>query len=198
MSGTLKFETRQMEGSLTTLFDATRERTEIHFGAVEQIVVKNDGRVWTYATPTGADELEGQLREQELLARFSVVFGDWTEYYEHVEVLKRVQIGDKSVLVVRVVPREAPGSTMFVDEASGLVLHTDSLAQIPGLGVVGVQTDYGDFRDVGGMQLPFRVVAKFASQLIGVMATTLDNAETGVEVSQETFAAPTAPTAPDE
>ena len=70
---------------------------------------------------------------------------------------------------------------------------TDSLAQLPGLGIVGVQTRYGDFRDVGGMRLPFRSVAKFASQLIGVVATTLDNAETGVEVSQETFVAPTAP-----
>jgi hypothetical protein len=59
--------------------------------------------------------------------------------------------------------------------------------------IVGVQTRYGDFRDIGGMQLPFRAVATFASELIGVVATTLDSAETGVEVSQETFAAPTAP-----
>ena len=37
LSGTLKFETRQMEGPLTLLFDATRERTEIHIGAVVDI-----------------------------------------------------------------------------------------------------------------------------------------------------------------
>ena len=48
-------------------------------------------------------------------------------------------------------------------------------------------------RDVGGMRLPFRSVAAFASQLVGRVVTTLDNAETGVDVSEETFAAPTAP-----
>ena len=82
---------------------------------------------------------------------------------------------------------------MFVNEESGTVGLTDSLAQLPGLGIVGVQTRYGDFRDVGGMRLPFRSVAVFASELIGRVVTTLDNAETGVEVSEETFAAPTAP-----
>jgi CubicO group peptidase (beta-lactamase class C family) len=192
LSGALKFETRGMEGPVTTLFDATRARTEIHIGTVEEIIVMNDGRVWTYNTATGADELDGPRLEQAWLDRLSVTFGDWTQHYERVEVLKRVQLGDDSVLLVRVVPREAPGSTMFVDEASGRVGHTDSLAQIPGLGIVGIQTTYGDFRDVGGMQLPFRSVAAFASQLIGRVVTTLDNAETGVDVSEETFAAPTA------
>lgn len=51
---------------------------------------------------------------------------------------------------------------MFVDEASGLVLRVDSIVQIPGLGIVGVETRYGDFRDVGGMRLHFRSVSKFA------------------------------------
>ena len=127
-----------------------------------------------------------------MLDRLSVTFGDWTEHYERVEVLKRVQLGDDSVLLVRVVPREAPGSTMFVHEESGLVPHTDSLAQLPGLGIVGVQTRYEDFRDVGGMQLPFRSVAEFASQLIGRVITQLDESETGMEVSAETFAPPAA------
>ena len=82
---------------------------------------------------------------------------------------------------------------MFVHEESGLVPFTHTLVQIPGLGIVGVETRYGDFRDVGGMQLPFRSVSKFASQLIGVVEATLDQAETGVEVSEETFAPPRAP-----
>ena len=85
---------------------------------------------------------------------------------------------------------------MFVDAASGQVVRTDSLAQIPGVGIVGVQTRFEDFRDVGGMWLPFRSDAKFASQLIGRVITQLDKSETGVEVSAKTFAAPTAPDGP--
>ena len=82
---------------------------------------------------------------------------------------------------------------MFVDEASGMVLRSDGLVQIPGLGIVGVQTEYEDFRDVGGMRIPFRTVATFASRLVGRVVSTLNEAETGVDVSEETFAAPTAP-----
>ncbi|MCH6557350.1 MAG: hypothetical protein IH803_03935 [Nitrospirae bacterium] len=121
------------------------------------------------------------------------LIADWTEHYEHVEVLKRLQKGAESVLLVRVVPREAPGATMVVDETTGLVRQIHTLQQLPGVGIVGVRTAFADFRDVGGMRLPFRAVAKFASQLIGRVVTTLDNAETGVEVLEETFAAPTAP-----
>ena len=193
LSGTLNIEARKIEAPLTTLFDTTRARTEIQFGAVEQITVIENGRVWSYSTPTGIDELDGLLREQALLDRISVKFGDWTAHYERVEVLKRVHHEDKALLLVRVVPREAPGSTMFVLEESGMVVRSDSLAQVPGVGIVGIQTQYGDFRDVDGMRLPFRTVEKYASQLIGLVVTTLDNAETGVDVSEETFAALTAP-----
>ena len=193
LSGTFKMEQRQIEGPVTTLFDSTRARTEIDFGAAEQIVVIDDDRVWSYATTTGADELDGPLREQALLGRLAVAFGDWTEHYKHVEVLKRVHHDGQSLLLVRVVPDEAPGSTMFIHEESGRVFRTDSLAQVPGLGIVGVQTRYGDFRDVGGMKIPFRTDSEYASQLIGRVVTTLDTAETGVDVSEDTFAAPTAP-----
>jgi hypothetical protein len=122
-----------------------------------------------------------------------VRFGDWTEHYERVEVLKRIRHDDKSLLLVRVVPREALGSTMYVLEESGMVFRSDSLVQVPGVGIVGVQTRYDDFLDVGGMKLPFRTAEKYASQLIGRVVTTLESAETGVEVSEETFAALTVP-----
>ena len=190
MSGTLKIGPSQREASITSLFDTTRGRTEISVGPAKEIFVFNNGQVWTYSTTAGADELAGERLEQVLLDRSVVRFGDWTEHYQSVEVLKRLQIGDKSVLLVRVEPREAPASTMFVDEASGQVLLTDSLTQIPGLGIVGIRSKYTDFRDVGGMQLPFRTVATFSTELIGRIVTQIEESEAGVEVAAEKFAAP--------
>jgi hypothetical protein len=78
---------------------------------------------------------------------------------------------------------------MFVDEASALVVRTDGQALLPGQGLVGVRTDYEDFRDVGGMRVPFRSVAAFDSRMIERVVTTLDEAETGFSVPDETFAA---------
>ncbi len=61
-------------------------------------------------------------------------------------------------------PHDAPVSTMFVDEATGRVVRVDSLVQVPGVGIVGVQTTFEDFRDVAGMLLPFRTVATVSAR----------------------------------
>ncbi len=193
LSGSIEVEKRQMQGTFTTLFDATRARDELRMGIADQLVVRNDGRVWTYTKSSGVDELDGEQREQVLLDDLSVRYGDWTEHYEKVEVLKRLPIGEKSALLVRVVPRDALGATMVVDESSGLVRYLHTLQKLPGVGIVGVQITFGDFRDVGGMQIPFRTVSAYASQLIGKIVTTVERAEIGVEVSQDAFAPPVAP-----
>ena len=190
MSGKLNMEARNSISQITTSFDVARARTEVEIGSAEQIMVMNDERGWSYSTATGTDELEGLQLEQALLDRFPVAFGDWTRYYESVEVLKRIPRKDQAVLLVRVVPREAPGATMFVLEESGLVIRSETLSQVPGVGIVGIQTDYRDFRDVGGMQLPFRTASKYATPLIGRIVTTWDNIESGVDVPDGTFAKP--------
>ncbi len=184
LTGTINYKTRKMKGSIITLFDAARERTEVRIGAYSETVVKNEGRVWSDNSTTGVEELEGPRRDQALLDRFSVRYGDWTRHYESVEVLKRIQAGDDSVLLVRVVPHEAPGETIFVHETEGLIPRIDRLVQIPGVGMIGVRTRFGDFRDVGGMQVPFSAVSKFAHPLIGIVETTLEKAETGVEAME--------------
>jgi len=119
-----------------------------------------------------------------------VTFGDWRRSYDEVEVLARLKAGDRSLLLVRVVPHETFGATMFVDEASGRVVVVDSLVQVPGVGIVGVQTRFGDYRDVGGLLLPFKTVARFANPQIGTVVWTVEHAEPGVEVPDRAFSRP--------
>ena len=193
LTGTVELEKRQIEGPFTTLFDASRFRDQIQLGEAEQIVVRNHGKVWTYATGVGVDQLDGQRLEQALLEDLTVRYGDWRQHYAHVEVLRRLEKGAQSMLLVRVVPKSGPGQTIVVDEASGLVRHIDSLQQIPGVGIVGVEIDFGDHRDVGGMKLPFRSRTEFASELIGRITTTVERAEVGIDVPSDAFAPPAAP-----
>ncbi len=191
MSGKLVAETRKIEGTITNLFDATRLRSDVELGPGRQTIVATGGRAWSRATTTGLEQLDGTLEEQVLLSHPAVRLGDWTEHYEQVEVLKRVKRRDgHSLLMLRVVPREAPGSTMFVDEQSGRLLRTEGLVQVPGVGIVGLRTDYGDFRDVGGMKLAFREAATFATPLIGRVVTQIEQVETGVEVAADVFSLP--------
>jgi hypothetical protein len=179
-----------MEASLSTIFDAERQRNEVTVGSIQEVELKVDGRAWSMASTTGTTELEGLRREMALLDHPAIRFGDWREHYRHVEVLKRVTQGDRSALLVRVVPETAPGSTMILDEESGRLLITDTLTLIPGLGMVGVRIQFGDYRDVGGVWLPFRSSAKFANPMIGIVETELTEVETGVEEKAQMFALP--------
>ncbi len=190
MSGSFDFKDRGMTGPVVIQFDANHERTEFEIGTMHEVLLKNHDRVWTLSTSGGNTELTGSQREQALLDHFSVRFGDWSEHYREVEVLKRLKAGSKSLLLVRVVPFDAPGATMYVNESSGIVQICDSIAQVPGVGTIGLVTHYQDFRDVGGMLLPVQITSKFASKILGRMVVTLDKTETGVEVSSTTFSAP--------
>jgi hypothetical protein len=49
---------------------------------------------------------------------------------------------------------------------------------------------YRDFRDVGGMLLPFESAARFRSPFIGRVVTTFEAAETDVDAPGDTFAPP--------
>ncbi len=191
LTGKVRLAARQLEGRMTRLFDAGRQRTRLDFGSVEETTVTDGERGWSASTPTGREELKGERLEQTRLDHFAALFGDWREHYRHVEVLRRAprREGD-AVLIVRVVPHQAPGATIYVDEGSGRVLYSFGLVQIPGLGTVGIQSRFEDYRDVGGMVLPFRIVSKFSSDLLGEVEMIIEEAKTGVKVTDRTFAAP--------
>ncbi len=190
LTGTLKLEKRGLEGRFTSVFDSTRSRSSAEVAGTEEVVVISGDEAWYQATQLGAQALTGTRLSQTLLEQVAIRYGDWTEHYETVEVLKRLKTEGRSVLLVRVVPKEGPGATMVVDEKTGRVVHTDTLVQLPGLGLVGVETDYGDFRDVGGMTLPFKTVTQYATPLIGKILSTVTEAKTGVSVPKGTFDAP--------
>ena len=188
--GVVNLATRGMKGRITHTFDQDRERVEIRFGNAREMVLKDRDRVWTFATGSGGQELEGTRLEAAQLDATVARFGDWTEHCSNIEILKRVRIQGGAYLLVRLTPEKAHGLTLFVDETSGRVVRADSLVQIPGVGLVGLVTRYDDFRDVGGMTLPFRVSSKFASRLLGEMVTDFNQAKLGIEAKPKTFAIP--------
>ncbi|MEM7049111.1 MAG: serine hydrolase domain-containing protein [Acidobacteriota bacterium] len=187
MTGKIEFLDRKLHGDFNLLFDATRERTELNLNGNLETVLKENGEAWTTTTATGKSKLRGARLEQALHDHMAVRFGDWTQSYEDVEVLKRIQHEDESILLVRVVPQQAPGATMFIDEATGRVVRTDSLAIIPGIGMVGLKVVYRDFRNVGGMQLPFHMKSVFSNKLIGRVETRIDDVQIGVELAKKSF-----------
>ena len=190
LTGTVDFKSRNTKGPVNTLFDADRQRNEVTFGNAVQMAVTDGDRAWSHNAATGTQELDGVLREQQLLAHPLAQFDDWREHFEQVEVLKRIQRGERSILLVRAVPAEAPGMSFFVDETSGRVFRAESLVQMPGMGMLGVRHDFGDLREVAGMRYPFKTRATYVTPLIGEVHTVLEKAEPVAEIESGAFELP--------
>ena len=58
---------------------------------------------------------------------------------------------------------------------------------VPGLGDVGVWGDYEDWRDVGGVKLPFHIESEFATPLLGTYDSRYEQVETNVEAGAGAF-----------
>lgn len=74
-----------------------------------------------------------------------------------------------------------PGASLIIDQQSGRLVGEKSLQYAPGAGFVGYKTTYGDFRDVEGMTLPFRIVSQASNAMIGKTTIEFDTVETNAD-----------------
>jgi photosynthetic reaction center cytochrome c subunit len=105
------------------------------------------------------------------------------------------QIGDQSDAgamkdrPVQVVQGTTPGgtvATLYFDRASGLLLRVVRYSKSP-IGRVPTQIDYSDYRDVGGIKMPFRVTFAW---LDGRDAIQLSAVQTNVAIDAARFGRP--------
>ena len=198
LQGELEAKARGLKGSIDVRFDALRQRTELRFepagGGLTEIEINDGEQVRLERSVGGNETLDGARLEHAMLERFIVRFGDWRKHYVSLDVLKRVEEGDRKALLVRAVPHEAPGATLVVDEDTGRLLVADTLVHLPGLGTVGVRAHYGDYQELGdgGPVLPLRVRSKFAAQLIGTIDVRFTEHSVEPELDPSLFVAPAA------
>ncbi|NQV35038.1 MAG: beta-lactamase family protein [Phycisphaeraceae bacterium] len=97
LAGTMDLKAQKMSVTNRLVSDGQgRSREEIKLGeTVLQTVVCNGDRVkildstGTCSTPTGIEQ------EQTILARCAVVIGDWREFYQRLQLIRRVQVKGK-------------------------------------------------------------------------------------------------------
>ena len=181
LDGTIKMGLFGVKGTIQVWFDRRNSRTEIKIGRTPVVVITNGQEVVATGMSGSVERLEGVARQQELVGHPAIEYGGWRRGYEQVEVLKQIEA--ENLIMVRAVAPNMPGVTLCVDSASNLVKGAKRIQFIPGLGFVGVQTKYGDFREVGGMTLPFKIESQHANPLIGNMVITFNESETGIGAS---------------
>jgi outer membrane lipoprotein-sorting protein len=117
-------------------------------------------------------DLQFALRVQELFPELHV------EYPE--------KIGDREVYVLLCVKEGQPAAKLYFDEQTNLLLRVVRYADSP-LGLDPTQIDYGDYRDVDGVQVPFRVTL---SQPGSSSTIQIDQVQQNVSIDETKFAKP--------
>lgn len=132
--------------------------------------------------------LEGEAAKLLLQRDPFLRFGDWRRAGATLTVIQELTRADGRALLVRAGDTSAPAPTLYVDLETGRLARLDGLTFIEGLGRLGQQVHFGDWREVGGALLPFRVEFELANPLIGRIVNTYENFELGVEVDAGWFA----------
>ena len=188
LTGTMDLKAQHMKVTSRLVSDGRAcSREEIRLGSnVLQTVVCHGDQV-SLLTSTGRRTLAtGIDREQTILARLAVLMGDWRQHYQRLEVIRCIQLEGKDTYVVRATAREAPATTYLVDAESGLTIQSLTLRKTP-LGFAGETTQYGDYRDIEGVKIPFRWTVSSPSPLGGDVVLQYDTIDTHLTVDDRVF-----------
>jgi hypothetical protein len=142
-------------------------------------------RTFTSVTPLTVHQ--GERAELLRLDSPLVRYGDWRRWYPDAQVIQQIEGGGKKVLLVRTSGTSSPARTLYIDLEKGGILAEDSLAHVGALGRIGQHVEFGDYRDVSGMMLPFRTEIEFPNPLIGTIVTTVTKVELEVELHDGLF-----------
>lgn len=98
------------------------------------------------------------------------------------------KIGDREAYVVSCVDVGQPPVKLYFDEASGLLIRLVRYISSP-LGLVPVQVDYADYRDIDPVKVPFR---RTVAEPDGRMTTQLERIENNIAIDGSKFLKPIA------
>ena len=146
---------------------APGQRSAIVHGLLGDTTTTFDGREgWIAAPPTDkpvpllmltGQELEGVKLEAELLfpARVKQMLSNW-------RVGLPVLLGDREAVPVQGTTAGGGVATLSFDSETGLLLRLTRYAESP-VGRLVTRIDYGDYRDVAGLKMPFRWTVSWLS-----------------------------------
>lgn len=191
LNGKIEIPDAGLSGTLTTISaDPDLSRTTVEFpGAGKFETGAGAGRAWQLNPVQGARLLEGaELKRTLRLYSFNTAF-NWRDVYSKVATEAEEEVAGKPCyrLLLTAKDGEAP-DTAWYEKQSGLVVKT-RLTLPTGQGEVTMESELGDYRDAGGVKIPFSISQKAGPQLVKV---TVAGARTNSELPAGIFELPDA------
>ena len=188
LSGNVNATPAQFQGPfelLATGINRSHMKRNLNGGEFHEVVAGE--RAWIAASTTVEELLEATAKAARLQG-WLLATGDWRGEFKQTRVLMRMDLDGKPVFLVHASPHQGRQRLIYLDTETGLVHGYDELREIPGLGTTGCQARFADYRDVEGVQIPFKMTVKYPSPDLGTRNFQVEKIETRLKLDKNPFA----------
>jgi hypothetical protein len=172
--------------------DKSRTLVKIDVSALGAGIVTNDQRFdgttgYVIDTLNGNRDMAGSQLDALRNNGFPTAWLDYKPRGHVVSLIGKEMLGDRSVFVLEVTPKVGPKSRSWLDAETYLVLKTSVTVDAPPLGPVEQIMEFGDYRTVDGVKVPFLVKSINSAQTVtGILTDVRHN----VEIDEASFKKP--------
>jgi len=138
--------------------------TIIEFPRIGKLKKGFDGENRWVQTPAGTyadnspDEIAGLERDAEVFSA-----GRIKSLFESMKLESKARLNGRDMYVIQGTPDKGPVEKLFFDVENGLLIRWDMARRVQNRGPVFVKVYLEDYRDVGGVKMPFNVRFVFDS-----------------------------------
>jgi outer membrane lipoprotein-sorting protein len=190
-SGLIEFVNAEAHGKVEMYAKAPNRQLVINtLEGVGEIRQGFDGQVAWSQDPSGAvQEATGAVLEQmKTAATFNAAL-KWREMYPKVERAGEDTVGGRSAYAVRLIPAAGKPETRYFDRETFLFLKESGTHELPGRRAVEISVEFSDYRDVGGIKVPFHI--RQVMPPMGELRITLTEVKNNLELDESLFRKPT-------
>jgi CubicO group peptidase (beta-lactamase class C family)/outer membrane lipoprotein-sorting protein len=157
-----------------------------NFGVIQIAVDGNSG--WINTSFSDFEMLKSDQLNNAKLQHPLTLARPWRELFQQIEVTGTDTFESRKVYVVELAAAGDLRCTVWLDAESGLVHKELFHTSVPGLGRFVTTLTYGDYRAVGGVQLPHRF--EIDNEANGKMVARVTNVQTNVPLTDHAFKPP--------
>jgi hypothetical protein len=187
MRGTVRFVHAGADGTATLLFRAPdRQRDEIDlspFGSHTTAVAGDRAAMRSSFQPF--EELTGAFLDEQRLAHPMALFGDWRAHFDSVRVIRNALELGRRQHVVELEKQGLDPQFAYVDFETGDLVKLEGRVLARGMPSLPRTTRFEDWRDVGGLRLPFRMITE--DEASGRIVIQIESFESGLELPDGVF-----------
>ena len=172
--------------------DKSRTLIKVDVSALGAGIVTNDQRFdgtsgYIIDTLNGNREITGAQLDALKNNGFPTAWLDYKTRGHAVVLAGKETLGDRPVFVLEVTPKTGPKTRSWLDAETYLILKTSVTVDAPPLGPVEQIMEFGDYRTVDGVKVPFLVKSINSLQTVtGVLTDVKHN----VEIDEASFSKP--------